>query len=388
MVKKEPPSEDEILQAFRACPILDKEEARKLCPEIVEVSDMLARCLSVDWMWALLALLAVAGAMIPQDRFEPAPSIEVPSSLWIVLLHPGATNTSGVIAVITKAVTALLRRMQKHEEREAKLAYDQQPESTRGDFTVPPLRQLLAGGASLAANGMTMSCKQNRGACLSAECEIEGVLNWFSNEASVDKGAPAKLWDSVAWHRPVMDKSRAFSVDRPWYAICAGAHVPELFKATLNDTFGLRERLTACFAEPLWLSIKDIRRACALLPVPSRKPVDFVAGLFFPLLRWSVARGDSAVGTFEASDVDGALELVDQKFDGHMDNQKDCFLRPGSHQQAKYHGKLRTKFDRMALSTHVLDLICCAFKDATSDPLLNLGEEWAPQFTVTQILPP
>ena len=43
MVKKEPPSEDEMLQAFRACPILDKEEAMQLCPEIVEVSDMLAR---------------------------------------------------------------------------------------------------------------------------------------------------------------------------------------------------------------------------------------------------------------------------------------------------------------------------------------------------------
>ena len=48
----------------------------------------------------------------------------------------------------------------------------------------------------------------------------------------MDKGAPAKLWDNVAWHRPVMDKARAFTVQEPWYGMLAGGHVPEIFEAT------------------------------------------------------------------------------------------------------------------------------------------------------------
>ena len=83
---------------------------------MVEVSEMLARCLAVHWEWVLLALLACAGALIPEDRFETAPSIEVPSSLWIMLLHPGATNSSGVIGVVTKAMAELVARLHKYEK--------------------------------------------------------------------------------------------------------------------------------------------------------------------------------------------------------------------------------------------------------------------------------
>eukprot|EP00975_Prorocentrum_lima_P045003 9424581-Prorocentrum_lima.AAC.1 len=94
MAKLEPPTEDDMLRAFSACPHLDREVACQECPEVVEVSEMLARCLAVHWEWMLLALLACVGSLIPEDRFATAPSIEVPSSLWIILLHPGATNSS------------------------------------------------------------------------------------------------------------------------------------------------------------------------------------------------------------------------------------------------------------------------------------------------------
>lgn len=58
---------------------------------------------------------------------------------------------------------------------------------------------------------------------------------FFQAEAYVDKGAPAKLWDGVTWHRPVMDKTKAFTVHSPGYGIVAGGHVPEIFDATLQD---------------------------------------------------------------------------------------------------------------------------------------------------------
>lgn len=263
MAKRDPPIEDDMLRAFRACPRIDREAMYQECPEVVEVSEMLARCLAVHWEWMLLALLACVGSLIPEDRFATAPSIEVPSSLWIILLHPGATNTSGVIGLVTKVMTQLSTRLQAYEKARYDEAYNAVPEEERPDYDPPPRRQVLAGGASMAANGQLMSCKQNRGAALAAECEVEGVFTWFQNEMGVDKAVPGKLWDGNAWHRPVMDKSRAFSVEAPWFGFIAGAHIPEIFKATLSDAFGLRERLTVSFAEPQWLTIREIREACS-----------------------------------------------------------------------------------------------------------------------------
>ena len=86
---------------------------------------------------------------------------------------------------------------------------------------------------------------------MAAECEVEGVFTWFQNEMGVDKAVPGKLWDGNTWHRPVMDKAKAFTVESPWFGFIAGAHIPETYKATLHDAFGLRERFTVSFAEPV-----------------------------------------------------------------------------------------------------------------------------------------
>ena len=384
MAERDPPTEDDMLRAFRACPKLDREAAVQLCPEIVEVSEMLARCLCVHWEWVLLALLASVGSLIPQDRFVSAPSLEVPSSLWIILLHPGATNTSGVISLVTKAMSKLMRMLHDHEKAVAEAAYNQLPSQGRPPYQEPPRRQVLAGGASMAANGQIMSCTQNRGAALAAECEVDGVFTWFQNEMGVDKAVPGKLWDGNVWHRPVMDKSRAFTVERPLFGFIAGAHIPEIFKATINDYFGLRERLTASFEEPMWLSIREIREACARLATTSRKPVDFMAGLLLPLFRWSVSRDDGQ--DFSASEDDGAIQLADVKFDGHMDLQRQSFLKPGRHQESKYHGKLRTKFDRMALAMHALHVLCKAFKEASAALAFTVDGDWAPNFSLPLVI--
>ena len=96
------PDDDTVLRACRACPKFTKQSAGEQCLETAELAEMFADSLSACWARALLALLAIAGALILQDRFEPAPSIEVPSSMWIVLLHLGATITLGVMHVVTK----------------------------------------------------------------------------------------------------------------------------------------------------------------------------------------------------------------------------------------------------------------------------------------------
>ena len=91
-----------------------------------------------------------------------------------------------------------------------------------------PRRQLLAGGGSLAATGLQMSLSQNRGAALSVEPGIDQVLAWFTAESSIDRAARAKLSDGSDWHRPVMDKTHAFTVPKPWFGCFSVGHVPEM----------------------------------------------------------------------------------------------------------------------------------------------------------------
>ena len=119
--------------------------------------------------WGLLALLSVVSALVPRDRFVLCPSIKTASAMWICLVQPGATNSSGIISVVAKSVTQLLARLHKHEVEVA-----ERPEGSPDDV-IPPRRQLLAGGGSLAATGLQMSKEENRGAALSVEPEIPGV---------------------------------------------------------------------------------------------------------------------------------------------------------------------------------------------------------------------
>lgn len=118
----------------------------------------------------------------------------------------------------------------------------------------------------------------------------------------------------------------------------------------------MRQRLTICFGRPSWTPIREIRAACESLPVQSKKPEDFVASLLFPILRWSIAEPKGKL--YKPSAADGALELVDQKFDEHVALQRENFLVNGKHEEAKTHGKLRTKYDRLVLPLHHLDAVC------------------------------
>ena len=46
------------------------------------------------------------------------------------------------------------------------------------------------------------------------------AVNSSSDEPETD--LPAKLWDGSTWHRPGMDKTRAFTVPNPWFGCFSG----------------------------------------------------------------------------------------------------------------------------------------------------------------------
>ena len=125
-----------------------------------------------------------------------------------------------------------------------------------------------------------------------------------------------------------------------------------------------------CFGRPSWTPIREIRAACTSLPVPSKRPEDFVAGLLFPVLRWSLSVPQGQL--YQPSEEDGALDVVDQKFDEHVASQKESFLVHGKHEDSKTHGKLRTKYDRLLLPLHHLDTVCSLWLSESANAAIDL----------------
>ena len=131
--------------------------------------------------------------------------------------------------MVARAAEVLTQRMQAREDATARAAAEAAAaplaDTDSLEYVRLPRRQLLAGGGSAAATGMQQRLGENRSAALSAEPEIEQILTWFTAEGGIDKGVVGKLWDSVAWHRPAMDKRRAITVPNLWWGFIAGGHV-------------------------------------------------------------------------------------------------------------------------------------------------------------------
>ena len=118
-----------------------------------------------------MALLTVIGALTPKDRLELTPSIVLSSACWAVLLHPGSTNSSGVVRVAAMALEGVMRRQHPADIEAARRQHDaeaqveaaeheaaqdaahEMPPLKKRKFTPPAKREILAGGGSLAAVG-------------------------------------------------------------------------------------------------------------------------------------------------------------------------------------------------------------------------------------------
>jgi hypothetical protein len=363
-------TEDKELAAFAAVPEPNTARAKELLPELVEACELIARTQGLHWLMASVPLAAVAPQLSPNDQFELCKSIEVSGSLWVTLLHPGSINTSGMLRLLVRAMEKIYDLQNAHDKEQAKAQHDGEVtrllDAHKADhdgseagfkppkFVPPPKRKGLAGGGSLAAAGYFAAQPQNRSSMTALEPELEGILSWLMCEFAIDVSVAAKLWDSITWSRPVMKQSNGFEMRNPFFSFVAGGHLKELLKALVKDVFGLRQRLTAVYATPLFLDLEDIEEAEQRLPEETQyKVAKFVALLLYPLLRWSLkkeavalAAGDDPGAHFKPAGAD-AMKTVRDKFNMRNQKQSACFLQPGMHAVSKYNGKLKTKYDRM-----------------------------------------
>jgi hypothetical protein len=84
---------------------------------------------------------------------------------------------------------------------------------------------------------------------------------------------------------------------------------------------------------------------------------------------------------YKPDEADGAAKTVDDKFDSHMDLQKNAFLKPRQHEVSKKHGKLRTKFDRLVIAVHLLNTYCVVLQDLKSQPGFDMTGTWGQNVT-------
>ena len=358
-------TEEKEMAAFRSIPEPDASKAAALLPSLMQVCTLVGRTESMSWLWVLVTLATVSCQLAPRDRLELCPAVQVHGALWTALLHPGSTNT---MKHVRKALELLYAWVNKSELDAAKQEHDQEAEAALAaqekapKFVPPPKRKGTAGGGSLAAAGATAAQEQNRGAFTAVEPELAGILAWLLQESAVDSAVPGKLWDAVTWDRPVMSSAKAFAVQDPFFSFAAAGHLRELLLKLMQDSLGLRQRLTVVFARPLFLNLAEVDAACQALPPETQgRPQLFMARFLAPLLRWSlrteaeaVQHGQAAGAIFRPSAEAGAKGMVAAKFDFRNQKQQAHFLEPNSHGLAKYHGKLKTKYDRMVLGVFYL----------------------------------
>lgn len=366
-------SEDKELVAFASVPEPNTARARELLPDLVEVCELIARTQGLHWLMAAVPLATVAPQLSPKDVFELCKSIEVSGSLWVALLHPGSINTSGMLRLLVRATESVYDRQNAHDLQQAQAKYDAEVADLKEEYKAehqdsevgfkppkfhpPPKRKGLAGGGSLAAAGYFASQPQNRSSMIALEPELEGILGWLMCEFAIDISVAAKLWDAITWSRPVMKQSNGFEMRNPFFSFVAGGHLKELLRALIKDTFGLRQRLTAVYATPLFLDLEEIEEAENRLPEETGyKVAKFVALLLYPLLRWSLNKDAAALAAGEDSGThfkpagSTAMGTVRDKFNMRNRKQSACFLQAGMHAISKYNGKLKTKYDRMVTS--------------------------------------
>jgi hypothetical protein len=397
------------MKAFSSIPCIDTDEARRLLPSLVAVCELVGNTQSIGWNGACLAMCTCVAQLSPRDMFELCESIETPGSLWTALLHPGSVNTSGLLKVVSRAMEIIYERQNQKEVKAEKEEHDRvcerlkQKERDEGrapeklrlpPLTLPDKRKGLAGGGSLAAAGYTASRAVNRDAMTAVEPELDGILNWLMAEFAFDSAVPAKLWDGTTWDRPVMQQSKSFTMWRPFFSFCAGGHLWELLLRLMRDIIGLRQRLTVVYARPLFMEIAQIRAACQQLPdTVKHKPAPFVAALLFPLLAISLKKEAESVEaedlceitlgtTYVPSIADGAAALVDAKFDARNKKQEGCYLVPETHHLSKYHGKLKTKYDRMILGLLYLNTLAEHYFKMKADGIGMMAAEYVTKFSL------
>ena len=250
------------------------------CPGAVERWQQIAATQSVPWMWVMAAELVLSGFLAPTAVLFPVQSITVYPLLWLFFLHPGSTQTSGLVRLYANVFDNIeARAREDRRSRHRAWAAAHPPGQALGGGGIR--RQRNAGGhgnpysgdlhmtqsaGSLEGEGKNMAQPQNMGRSCGFMAEGKRLFRWLAQEGGVNESIVTELHERFKWKRQTLQGDRSFEIPFPYFGACGALHVPDIAHLFLgDDPLGIRGRILLFYTRPEFKKAGDVRAANAIV---------------------------------------------------------------------------------------------------------------------------
>ena len=364
---------------------------RELYPDLAEHWEVVGKLQSVPWQWVCSVELSLAGFLAPTACLYPVQSIAIYALTWVFLLHPGSTQTSGLLRLYQDCLDEIERAVNL-DRAEAATEWrasrpnpgpnEKNPYEGRVNFSL--------GSGSLEGEGKVASQTCNLGRACAFLTEGKRWFNWLSAEGTLNETIVTELFERAKWRRVTLDGTRSFTIMFPFFALSGAVHLPDVaFMFAGDDPLGIRGRARFMYTRQVTLATLAVaflaclfpllHAACRLCDRPSFKRAadlreanrqhnadrQFLSHLvqrfrpihaahspdFLPREVFEFVKG-YPMRPYDL-ESDEAQAIFDRTFDHHVEAQERHYL--SEHSLAKLHGKKKTSNLRFALQVHLLD---------------------------------
>lgn len=362
---------------------------KELFPDLVAAAERIASLQSVPWPWVLMCELSLTSFLAPTACLYPVNSIRLFPVFWTFFMHPGSTQTSGLLrfyadiydevefAVNDDRTKKRAEWAQRNPTRAAGVAAHPAQRAAQpgrsahaGRSRSPPARQanpftgrigFTQGSGSLEGNGLEAAAKQNLGTSCSFMTEGKRWFRWLGREgSSVNEAIVVELYERMRWKRAVVNEQRGFNMPFPLFSVCGALHLHDVAHLyTQDDPLGVRSRVSYMYCRPAWEMAEELEDANNVHN-PDRRIVTQEAGVFLRCFQQHHPQY-APHDTFEWNKgcplrpytlSEGAKPLFRERFNLHASSQKEWYLI--DHERSKREGKLKTKNLRFGHAFHLL----------------------------------
>ena len=185
-------------------------------PDLVSTWDAIGRTQSVSWPWVMMQELVLTAFCTHTAVLNPENSIDVCSLTWTFLLHPGATQSSGLTrmyAYVWDELDISLNRdiLARHQEAVERASHV--PDAPKPRKPLPVSSTLSSG--SIEGVGLQASEPQNMGVACGFLAEGSKFLEWLKHESGDNKSICTELHERFKWKRQTINSARSFDIYYP-----------------------------------------------------------------------------------------------------------------------------------------------------------------------------
>ena len=239
---------------------------RQLYPDLVAEWEIVGKLQSVPWQWVCSVELSLAGFLAPTACLYPVQSIAIYPLTWMFLLHPGSTQTSGLLRLYQDAFDEIERLVNQERaaasadwkaSHPAPAANEKNPYEGRLNFSL--------GSGSLEGEGKVAAQACNLGRACAFLTEGKRWFSWLSAEGTLNETIVTELYERAKWRRVTLNGDRSFVIMFPYFAVAGAVHLPDIaFLFAGEDALGIRGRARFMYTRQVFLGGCDCCGCCLL----------------------------------------------------------------------------------------------------------------------------